>query len=113
MTSGKVFCSILIFLIVGLYGCNNDNLMDKKVVETNYKMVLDKLKENKEITENEYNIMNVSIKEIVIIRYANAYGKAITAEKYGKHYADITYRDVYYQDIERQKKNYSTAKQAK
>ncbi len=94
---------IFVFLTVST-GCK-ENLFDKKISETNYIIVLDQLKEEKDITKDEYIIMRSSIQDIVVIRYANAYGKAITAERYGKHHADITYRDVYYCDIERPKKS--------
>jgi len=85
-------------------GCKN-NLFDKKISDTNYIIVLDQLKAEEEITEDEYNILNNAIQDIVVIRYANEYGKAITATKYGRHYAYITYWDVYYCEIEKPKKN--------
>ncbi len=109
MNSGKVlYTTLLLFLIVGLPGCNNDNILDKKVVETNYIIVLDQLKEK--LSPENYSIMEKSINDIVISQYGNNLAKVTIHLEYGRGCSEITYRDVYYCDIEIPKKNYSTTK---
>ena len=73
-------------------------MMDKRIVETNYIMVLDQLKEK--LPPEDYSIMEESINDIVMIQYGDNLAKVTIHLEYGRGCSEITYRDVYYCDIE-------------